>query len=120
MKGRVKMKRNRWILILVVMVLILSACGGKQKDEKGGGGSIDADGNITLDFWYALGGDSGKAVEELVRRFNESASERLKLSALIKGITRPPWQRCTVPLLATRCPTLPNWVLLRYWVAAVQ
>jgi sn-glycerol 3-phosphate transport system substrate-binding protein len=33
---------------------------------------VDDEGNITLEFWYALGGDSGEAVEELVDQFNTS------------------------------------------------
>ncbi len=61
-----------WSLFLVMVVLLVSACSGEKEAKTDGGGSVDADGNVTLDFWYALGGDSGKAVEELVSQFNES------------------------------------------------
>ncbi|NPV56143.1 MAG: ABC transporter substrate-binding protein [Anaerolineae bacterium] len=65
------MKTYRWMVYLVLVALIVSGCGGTEKSAPGGG-SVDAQGNVTLDFWYALGGDSGEAVEELVRQFNES------------------------------------------------
>jgi sn-glycerol 3-phosphate transport system substrate-binding protein len=36
---------------------------------------VDASGHVTLDFWYALGGDAGAAIEEMVARFNASQSD---------------------------------------------
>mgnify|MGYP001061097553 CR=1 FL=1 len=59
-------------IFLLIAVLLLSACGDGEDPGTGGGGSVDNDGNITLEFWYALGGDSGEAVEELVDQFNAS------------------------------------------------
>lgn len=64
------MKNKFWLVFPLLAVLLLSACGGSSGEGSGGGGSVDKDGNITLDFWYALGGDSGEAIEELVRQFN--------------------------------------------------
>ena len=65
--------KSRFISIfLLVAVLLLSACGDGGDASTGGGGSVDKDGNITLEFWYALGGDSGEAVQELVNQFNAS------------------------------------------------
>jgi len=68
------MNRKRASIFLLLVVLMTSACGGGKKESAtgGAGGSVDSRGNVTLDFWYALGGDSGKAAEELVRQFNDS------------------------------------------------
>ena len=65
------MKFKFSFIFILLITMLLSACGGGN-ETGGGGGSIDKEGNITLEFWYALGGDSGEAVKELVARFNES------------------------------------------------
>jgi sn-glycerol 3-phosphate transport system substrate-binding protein len=67
------MKNKRWLAGLLLAALLLVSCGGGGGDT-GAGGGVDASGHITLDFWYALGGDAGAAVEELVSRFNASQS----------------------------------------------
>lgn len=68
------MKQMRWLVGILIAATLLSACGtGSQGSAFGG--SVDSKGHVTLEFWYALGGDAGKAVEELVKRFNESQSE---------------------------------------------
>lgn len=66
------MKQKRWLIFLVLTVLLAPSCGGDKESKSDGGGSVDTQGNVTLDFWYALGGSSGEAVEDLVRQFNES------------------------------------------------
>jgi sn-glycerol 3-phosphate transport system substrate-binding protein len=81
----VEMKSRVWLALLLVLVMLLSACGGSSSaaptaagDSTGstsGGGKVDSKGHVTLDFWYALSGDSGKAVEELVNRFNASQTD---------------------------------------------
>jgi len=63
---------------LVIVLLIGAACGGSpavEKTEVSSSGSIDQNGKIMLEFWYSLGGDTGKVVEALVSQFNESQSE---------------------------------------------
>jgi len=71
------MKKIRWFIFMLLIVLLLSACGGGgSKDrETSSGGFVDKDGHITLDFWYALGGDSGEAIEALIQKFNESQTD---------------------------------------------
>jgi sn-glycerol 3-phosphate transport system substrate-binding protein len=66
------MKQKRWFFILVLAVLLLTSCGGSKDAGTGGGGKVDSKGNVTLEFWYALGGDSGKAIEDLVKQFNDT------------------------------------------------
>jgi len=69
------MKNRRWLVCVLVAALVLSACGGGEGNTStSSGGSVDENGHVTLDFWYALGGSSGEAVKELVRRFNASQS----------------------------------------------
>jgi len=73
------MKTRLFVTISLLLVFLLSACGSKTGSETSsssstGGGSVDAAGHVTLEFWYSLGGDTGKAVETLVKQFNESQS----------------------------------------------
>ncbi len=68
------MNKRRWLTCVLLATLLLASCGGGG-NETGPGGSVDASGHITLDFWYALGGDAGTAVEELVASFNASQSD---------------------------------------------
>ncbi len=67
------MKKRFW-LVMMLLATLLTACGGgtQATQSSSTGGSVDNKGHVTLEFWYALGGDNGKAVEELVRRFNAS------------------------------------------------
>jgi sn-glycerol 3-phosphate transport system substrate-binding protein len=60
----------------LVLMFLTAACGPSTSQEtkavSSGGGSVDASGHVTLEFWYSLAGDTGKAVEELVKQFNQS------------------------------------------------
>jgi len=65
------MKTRFWLGALLVLALLLPGCGGGSST----GGRVDPGGHVTLDFWYALSGDSGKAVEALVSDFNASQKD---------------------------------------------
>jgi len=65
------MKKMQWLAVILIAVTLLSACGGGGQ-ASASGGSVDSKGHINLEFWYALGGDAGRAVEQLVKNFNES------------------------------------------------
>jgi sn-glycerol 3-phosphate transport system substrate-binding protein len=67
------MKRNICLVLILAAALLLCACGGSSGSTAGG--KVDSKGHVTLDFWYALSGDSGKALEELVNRFNASQKD---------------------------------------------
>jgi sn-glycerol 3-phosphate transport system substrate-binding protein len=64
------MKKILFPVLILVAALLLPACGGSSGSTAGG--KVDSQGHVSLDFWYALSGDSGKALEELVNRFNAS------------------------------------------------
>lgn len=68
------MKHTRLLVSVLLAVVLLVSCGGGS-GENGSGGSVDASGHVTLDFWYALGGDAGAAIEEMVANFNASQSD---------------------------------------------
>ncbi|MBN1538320.1 MAG: ABC transporter substrate-binding protein [Anaerolineales bacterium] len=73
--------------MFLILMLLATACSGGQATESSSSGStakIDADGHITIEFWYALGGDTGKVVEEMVKQFNESQSE-ITVNATYQG-----------------------------------
>ncbi len=61
------------LLIAAIFSTLLAGCGGGTTSSSAG--TIDKDGHITIEFWYALGGGSGETVEEMVAQFNESQSE---------------------------------------------
>lgn len=65
------MKKRLCLAALLLMGAVLAGCAGGEPAVETGG-RVDASGHVTLDFWYALGGDAGAAVEELVTRFNDS------------------------------------------------
>ena len=72
------MNSRKLIIITLLFAIILSACGGansgnnSKSDDISSGGSVDASGHVTLDFWYSLSGETGEVVETLVRQFNET------------------------------------------------
>ncbi|MEA4909693.1 MAG: ABC transporter substrate-binding protein [Anaerolineaceae bacterium] len=65
------MSNIRRFFCAVFLAAILASCGGGAQPSTS---PADSSEGITLDFWYALGGDSGKVVEELVDQFNQSQS----------------------------------------------
>jgi sn-glycerol 3-phosphate transport system substrate-binding protein len=79
-KEEYPMKKMSFLLIVTLFLsTLLSGCGLPSANEtsagqESGGGSVDSNGHITLEFWYSLSGDTGKAVETLVQQFNESQS----------------------------------------------
>lgn len=73
------MKTRYLVIVTLLLGMVLSACGssaatGTPAAQTSGGGSVDAKGHVTLDFWYSLSGDTGQTVEALVKKFNESQS----------------------------------------------
>jgi sn-glycerol 3-phosphate transport system substrate-binding protein len=68
----VAMKNKRWLVFVLIVAIALSGCGGIKTPGSPTGATVVANDRINLDFWFALSGDSGKAVQELVDRFNAS------------------------------------------------
>ena len=97
------MKNKNWLVLILIVVIVLSACGRGNSSGSPADTTAVANDNITLDFWYALSGTSGNAVEELVKRFNASqtgitavavyqgsyAEAMAKIDAAIAGDTVP-------------------------------
>lgn len=66
-------KLKALLMLAVTFSVLLAGCGGGSTSNSAG--TIDNDGHITIEFWYALGGSSGETVEDMVAQFNESQSE---------------------------------------------
>jgi sn-glycerol 3-phosphate transport system substrate-binding protein len=83
------MKKTMLVLCLTAGLMLLPACGGEagESPAEGGGpvtGEATAPGRTTLEFWYALGGDPGEAVQALVEQFNES-HQNIQVTATYQG-----------------------------------
>lgn len=70
-------------LIVLIMVFSLAACGSKEKKSEQKE-DVTKDGKIVLDYWNAIGGDAGEALQELVDNFNDSQDE-IEINSLYQG-----------------------------------
>jgi len=72
------------LALLMVVALLLTGCrGGGEKPTTAPPTRAPGEA-ITLEFWYALGGSSGEAVEALVAEFNQTHSD-IKVNATYQG-----------------------------------
>ena len=73
---------------LVVILALLPACGGGGGEETSapaeGEEPAAEEGVIELEFWYALSGSTGEAVEEMVQQFN-TAHPNIQVTATYQG-----------------------------------
>lgn len=70
-------KWRKILLVLIAGLLVLTACAGEKAAETPTVKPVAIETStpsrmIKLEFWYALGGSSGEAVEALVEQFNAS------------------------------------------------
>ncbi|GAP13990.1 ABC-type sugar transport system, periplasmic component [Longilinea arvoryzae] len=82
------MKTRLFVIVTLLCSLLLAACGPTTSAEKtaepSASGAVDANGHVTLDFWYSLSGDTGAAVETLVKQFNDSQT-KITVKATYQG-----------------------------------
>lgn len=70
-------------ILTIVFALVLVGCSGG--DGKTGGKSSDASSDKTkIAFWHAMSGDNGKALEDIVNKFNEQ-SDSVEVEAIYQG-----------------------------------
>ncbi len=74
-----RIKKSFLVIFMVLMVFTMAACGNSstavQKTE---------DGKVIVDFWYALGGNLGEAVTQMVDEFNAS-QDKIHVNAVYQG-----------------------------------
>ncbi|QTL99928.1 extracellular solute-binding protein [Iocasia frigidifontis] len=63
-----KMKRLLTICLCFMMVVLLAACGNQTNET-------ETNSPEEIEFWYSLGGKSGKIIEGMVEDFNKSQDE---------------------------------------------
>lgn len=79
------MRRKILWIGLAISLALLPACGGEKATEPPAEGAGPAEQKaVTLDFWYALSGSSGEAVEALVKQFNDS-HPNIQVTATYQG-----------------------------------
>lgn len=75
-------------LLTLVLVLLLAACGEgngeSTTDESSDSGEGSTEETIKIDFWHAMSGDNGKAIENIVNKFNEQ-SDNIEVEAIYQG-----------------------------------
>lgn len=66
------MKKKVILIITIVFAMLFTACSkGGSKEDKDVAAAEEA-GKTTVTFWHSMGGVNGKALDELVKRYNES------------------------------------------------
>lgn len=83
------MKKTVLMLCLAAGLMLLPACGGEADESPAEGGvpvtgEATVPGRTTLEFWYALGGGPGEAVQALVEQFNGS-HHNIQVTATYQG-----------------------------------
>jgi multiple sugar transport system substrate-binding protein len=68
------------LLLGICVIGLLSAC----KKPGAGGGDSDTRGGVSIEFWHYLGGPQGKAVDDLLRKF-EAANPGIKVRGVFQG-----------------------------------
>lgn len=68
-------------ILVLSFALIGCSGGGDDAKEDSGAGSKD---KTEIDFWHAMSGDNGKAIESIVEQFNEQ-SEEVEVKAIYQG-----------------------------------
>lgn len=92
------MKRALLIFCLsCVAALIVAGCGGG--DETG------ADGVVTLEFWHAMGGPLGDALDELIAEFNETHPD-IEIRSISMGRYQALSQKIMAAVAAGQPPVL--------------
>jgi sn-glycerol 3-phosphate transport system substrate-binding protein len=83
------MKQLKAMTLIVFVAIILTACGIESlpagepeittppQEEAMPAKEVPAGAKIEIDFWHAMGGSLGEAVDDLVQRFNDSQNEVL-------------------------------------------
>lgn len=76
-------------LISISFVLMLSialiGCSGGDDEDDAGAGDGEASGEKTqIDFWHAMSGDNGQALEDVVNQFNEQ-SDSVEVNPIYQG-----------------------------------
>ncbi|GIN57286.1 ABC transporter substrate-binding protein [Lederbergia ruris] len=71
------------VVLTIVFAFVLAGCsGGDTKDVSKPGEASQEKANIS--FWHAMSGDNGKALEEIVNKFNEQ-SDSVEVKAIYQG-----------------------------------
>jgi len=78
------MKRSVLAVCLVASLALVSACGQGPAEKPPGTEGTTEEGVVVLEFWYALGGSSGEAVQALVEQFNASHPD-IQVTATYQG-----------------------------------
>lgn len=68
---------KRWVTASLTMLLsaslLVTGCSSQSAKTGGAAEGAAADGKpVQIDFWYSLGGNNGKKIEEMTKKFNET------------------------------------------------
>ncbi|MGO1580853.1 MAG: ABC transporter substrate-binding protein [Peptoniphilaceae bacterium] len=72
------MKKRLLVLTMLVISLFVTSCAARDTSKEGGNEQDKtqvAEGKTQISFWHSMGGVNGEALEELVKRYNESQDD---------------------------------------------
>ncbi|MDY0393825.1 extracellular solute-binding protein [Virgibacillus halophilus] len=68
-------------ILFIAFMFVLAGCSNDNKDASG---SADSSGKEEITFWHAMSGDNGKALENIVDKFNKQ-SDDVHVKAIYQG-----------------------------------
>jgi sn-glycerol 3-phosphate transport system substrate-binding protein len=78
------MRIKKWGIVLTIFLLAFSLFGCSSSSTPETKEVVKKDGKIVIDYWHAMGGNSGKALEQLVEKFNKS-QDKIEVKSFYQG-----------------------------------
>ncbi|MBN6206566.1 ABC transporter substrate-binding protein [Ralstonia pickettii] len=72
------------LMLAIVFALVLAGCSGGNDEGGSSGEGGDSGDKTKISFWHAMSGDNGKALEDIVDKFNEQ-SDSVEVEAIYQG-----------------------------------
>lgn len=105
------MKRGISILLMVVLVLTMVACSNQGNGGNNVQTNVDSNNSteinepVTVEFWHAMSGANGEALEKIVKDFNDK-HEYITINLTYQGNYKELFEKLTGAAKANQLPTM--------------